>query len=287
MYFYNRYRAALSCIFKGRFSVLITLLYAFISDLELSDMWGSRAWGKFPNPLGSDPVHQSDPQRQWVSWHFVSFKFVLIYKVLNSRVLTGPDLHVYLLIHNIDGLMLRGEKTQSALGQLASLPNLHLVASIDHINAPLGGCLWVFLMHYFIIYFFLFYPYSWFFLCVTQCGTNFSRASLTGCGGSVWRSSTTQRRHRTKTHSWCSRLVLLPCPPLRMCCAAWHPTQGNEQSYKSKLSELLCEQSAESFMALHYLFLFHLSEESSNSWWNFSWKIKIILRIQVHTFLKI
>ncbi|KAM9349330.1 origin recognition complex subunit 2 [Symphorus nematophorus] len=49
----------------------------------------------------------------------------------------SPDLHVYLLIHNIDGVMLRGEKTQSALGQLASLPNLHLVASIDHINAPL------------------------------------------------------------------------------------------------------------------------------------------------------
>ncbi|KAM9459207.1 origin recognition complex subunit 2 isoform 2-T2 [Salvelinus alpinus] len=48
-----------------------------------------------------------------------------------------PDLHVYLLIHNIDGPMLRGEKTQNALGQLASLPNLHLVASIDHINAPL------------------------------------------------------------------------------------------------------------------------------------------------------
>ncbi|XP_070830341.1 origin recognition complex subunit 2 [Chaetodon trifascialis] len=49
----------------------------------------------------------------------------------------SPDLHVYLLIHNIDGLMLRGEKTQSALGQLASLHNLHLVASLDHINAPL------------------------------------------------------------------------------------------------------------------------------------------------------
>ncbi|XP_071757056.1 origin recognition complex subunit 2 [Centroberyx gerrardi] len=49
----------------------------------------------------------------------------------------SPDLHVYLLIHNIDGPMLRGEKNQSALGQLASLPNLHLVASIDHINAPL------------------------------------------------------------------------------------------------------------------------------------------------------
>nr|XP_019965247.1 PREDICTED: origin recognition complex subunit 2 [Paralichthys olivaceus] len=49
----------------------------------------------------------------------------------------SPDLHVYLLIHNIDGQMLRGEKIQSALGQLASLPNLHLVASLDHINAPL------------------------------------------------------------------------------------------------------------------------------------------------------
>ncbi|XP_034558383.1 origin recognition complex subunit 2 isoform X2 [Notolabrus celidotus] len=49
----------------------------------------------------------------------------------------SPDLHVYLLIHNIDGPMLRGEKTQSALGHLASLPNLHIVASLDHINAPL------------------------------------------------------------------------------------------------------------------------------------------------------
>ncbi|KAI4809544.1 hypothetical protein KUCAC02_018419 [Chaenocephalus aceratus] len=49
----------------------------------------------------------------------------------------SPDLHLYLIIHNIDGPTLRGEKTQSALGQLASLPNLHLVASLDHINAPL------------------------------------------------------------------------------------------------------------------------------------------------------
>ncbi|XP_037314166.2 origin recognition complex subunit 2 isoform X1 [Pungitius pungitius] len=49
----------------------------------------------------------------------------------------SPDLHVYLLIYNIDGPMLRAEKTQSALGQLASLPNLHLVASLDHINAPM------------------------------------------------------------------------------------------------------------------------------------------------------
>ncbi|XP_069020708.1 origin recognition complex subunit 2 [Embiotoca jacksoni] len=56
---------------------------------------------------------------------------------ISQTLKDSPDLHVYLLIHNIDGPMLRGEKTQSALGQLASLPNLHLVASLDHINAPL------------------------------------------------------------------------------------------------------------------------------------------------------
>lgn len=65
---------------------------------------------------------------------FIRFKSIYFF----FPPLTEPDLQVYLLIHNIDGPMLRGEKTQSALGQLASLPNLHLVASLDHINAPLG-----------------------------------------------------------------------------------------------------------------------------------------------------
>ncbi|KAF9551327.1 Origin recognition complex subunit 2 [Mortierella hygrophila] len=42
---------------------------------------------------------------------------------------------LYLLIHNIDGSGLRAEKTQSALSLLASCPHIHLIASIDHINA--------------------------------------------------------------------------------------------------------------------------------------------------------
>ncbi|KAG0075387.1 Origin recognition complex subunit 2 [Linnemannia elongata] len=42
---------------------------------------------------------------------------------------------LYLLIHNIDGSGLRAEKTQSALSLLASCPQIHLIASIDHINA--------------------------------------------------------------------------------------------------------------------------------------------------------
>ncbi|KAK3831554.1 MAG: origin recognition complex subunit 2-domain-containing protein [Linnemannia gamsii] len=42
---------------------------------------------------------------------------------------------IYLLIHNIDGSGLRAEKVQSALSLLASCPHIHLIASIDHINA--------------------------------------------------------------------------------------------------------------------------------------------------------
>ncbi|KAJ0059006.1 hypothetical protein NL108_003372, partial [Boleophthalmus pectinirostris] len=56
---------------------------------------------------------------------------------ISQTLKDDPELHVYIIIHNIDGPMLRGEKTQSALAQIASLPNLHLVASIDHINSTL------------------------------------------------------------------------------------------------------------------------------------------------------
>ncbi|XP_071940938.1 origin recognition complex subunit 2-like [Antedon mediterranea] len=48
---------------------------------------------------------------------------------------SGED--VFLLVNNIDGQMLRGRKVQSALSSLAQIPQFHLVASIDHINAPL------------------------------------------------------------------------------------------------------------------------------------------------------
>ncbi|KAG0056787.1 Origin recognition complex subunit 2 [Gryganskiella cystojenkinii] len=42
---------------------------------------------------------------------------------------------IYLLIHNIDGPSLRSEKVQGALSVLASCPSVHLIASVDHINA--------------------------------------------------------------------------------------------------------------------------------------------------------
>ena len=44
---------------------------------------------------------------------------------------------VFLLIHNLDGPMLRNESTQSALSILAASKHIHVIASVDHINAAL------------------------------------------------------------------------------------------------------------------------------------------------------
>ncbi|KAI9488062.1 origin recognition complex subunit 2-domain-containing protein [Zychaea mexicana] len=46
---------------------------------------------------------------------------------------------LYLIVHNIDGSTLRNERSQQALSMLADTPNIHLIATIDHINA---GLLW-------------------------------------------------------------------------------------------------------------------------------------------------
>lgn len=44
---------------------------------------------------------------------------------------------LYVLLHNIDGPNLRQPRTQQCLSRLAQNPRVHLVASVDHINAPL------------------------------------------------------------------------------------------------------------------------------------------------------
>ncbi|KAK9719752.1 Origin recognition complex subunit 2 [Basidiobolus ranarum] len=44
---------------------------------------------------------------------------------------------LYLLVHNIDGGSLRTERVQTLLSVLAAVPNVHLIASVDHINAAL------------------------------------------------------------------------------------------------------------------------------------------------------
>lgn len=51
--------------------------------------------------------------------------------------LSECSVNLFLIVHNIDGVMLRSSKAQSVLANLARLQNVRLIATIDHINAPL------------------------------------------------------------------------------------------------------------------------------------------------------
>ena len=54
-----------------------------------------------------------------------------------EEILANLSSDLYLIIHNIDGPMLRNTKAQSAISQLVGSRRVHLLCSIDHINAPL------------------------------------------------------------------------------------------------------------------------------------------------------
>ncbi|XP_010005690.1 PREDICTED: origin recognition complex subunit 2 [Chaetura pelagica] len=56
---------------------------------------------------------------------------------ITKRFKEDSSVELYVLIHNLDSQMLRGERSQQILAQLSSLPTVYLIASIDHINAPL------------------------------------------------------------------------------------------------------------------------------------------------------
>lgn len=67
-------------------------------------------------------------------------------QIITEEFQRYPNLHLYLIVHNIEGEMLRVNlKNQSALASLASVDNIHLIASIDHINAPLSRFFFIFL----------------------------------------------------------------------------------------------------------------------------------------------
>ncbi|XP_048268380.1 origin recognition complex subunit 2 isoform X2 [Bombus terrestris] len=57
--------------------------------------------------------------------------------VIEKTLRQNPKDRLYLLIHNIDGMMLRSNKAQDLLSCLANIPNICVLASVDHINAPL------------------------------------------------------------------------------------------------------------------------------------------------------
>lgn len=52
----------------------------------------------------------------------------------------GPDgavAQLFLLVHNVDAEALRPERSQSALARLAAMPGVHVVASVDMMQAAL------------------------------------------------------------------------------------------------------------------------------------------------------
>ncbi|KAJ3525374.1 hypothetical protein NMY22_g10605 [Coprinellus aureogranulatus] len=53
------------------------------------------------------------------------------------KALSKQKHHVYVVIHNIDAPSLRSARAKTALSVLASNPLVHIIASIDHLNAPL------------------------------------------------------------------------------------------------------------------------------------------------------
>ncbi|XP_013164926.1 PREDICTED: origin recognition complex subunit 2 [Papilio xuthus] len=56
--------------------------------------------------------------------------------LIDSQLLEN-NVDLFLIVHNIDGDMLRNSKSQAILASLAQLKNVHMIATIDHINAPL------------------------------------------------------------------------------------------------------------------------------------------------------
>ncbi|XP_053977529.1 origin recognition complex subunit 2 [Hylaeus volcanicus] len=57
--------------------------------------------------------------------------------LIERKMKKNPKDRLYLLIHNIDGIMLRSNKAQDILSCLASIPNVCVLASVDHVNTPL------------------------------------------------------------------------------------------------------------------------------------------------------
>ncbi|XP_072742850.1 origin recognition complex subunit 2 [Anoplolepis gracilipes] len=58
-------------------------------------------------------------------------------ELIEKMLRNNSDDRLYLIIHNIDGIMLRSSKAQNVLAGLAAIPNIRIIASVDHVNAPL------------------------------------------------------------------------------------------------------------------------------------------------------
>lgn len=61
-----------------------------------------------------------------------------VVNAIEEEMKSIPALNLFMIVHNLEGSMLRNERAQSVLSSLAKIRNLHMIASIDHINTPLS-----------------------------------------------------------------------------------------------------------------------------------------------------
>ena len=87
--------------------------------------------GYFPNLTVRDILNSITNEMLGCNSTFRSTNDQLNY-IRNSR-----HNQLYLLINNIDGSNLRNEKSQQVLAELSAVEHVHVIATIDHINAPL------------------------------------------------------------------------------------------------------------------------------------------------------
>lgn len=120
------------------------LLYGFGSKRDLLEQFRThclkKCWhlvinGFFPNITVKQILNliTEDILCKDISFKNISDQYTFIKNEFNADIKS----RLFLLVHNIDGQMLRSQNAQSALGHLASAKNIHVIASIDHINAPL------------------------------------------------------------------------------------------------------------------------------------------------------
>ena len=67
---------------------------------------------------------------------------------LDGPQVEGDECFICVVIHNIDGPGLRDSDTQQYLARIAACSHIRVVASIDHVNAPLCKYYLVIIVHF-------------------------------------------------------------------------------------------------------------------------------------------
>jgi len=62
----------------------------------------------------------------------------LLFRKKTSIFFIDLELHIYLLINNIDGMNFRNINVQNIFKSAAQCPYIHILATIDHIHGPLS-----------------------------------------------------------------------------------------------------------------------------------------------------